>query len=50
MVKSLHKLIKGRVRQESIKAGFADGRFKTRAVQDKRYKKPKHRKKHENTE
>jgi len=44
------KLLKARVREEAIGAGFADGRFKTKVVQDKRFKKPKYKQKFRNNE
>ena len=41
---------KARVREEAMEAGFADGRFRTRSVQDKRYKKPKYKHKFDDNE
>lgn len=41
--KSVHKMVKAAVRERAIQDGFNDGRFKTRSVQDKRYKKPKYK-------
>ena len=46
----LHKLRKAQVREEALSAGFADGRFKTKVVQDKRFKKPKYKQNFRNNE
>jgi len=43
--KDVLKMQKAKVRKDALEAGFADGRFRTRTVEDKRYKKPKHKNK-----
>lgn len=47
---SIHKMVKARVREDAHEAGYSDGRFRTRAVQDKRYKKPKYKNKFDEDE
>ena len=37
--------MKASIRKDALDAGFADGRFRTRSIEDKRFKKPKHRNK-----
>jgi len=45
MTSKLHKMRKAKVRKDALEAGFSDGRFRTKVVQDKRFKKPKHKNK-----
>ncbi len=46
MNKDLHKHRKAVVRQEAIKDGFYDGRFKTRSVPNKKQKDTKYKKRY----
>ena len=39
----LLKIEKAKLRREMIKAGAYDGRFRQRAIKDKRFNKPKHK-------